>query len=426
MLSTRNLAAVLAAASLVFAACRTAAPPEADPMPPAATVERVQRLVSSAALASAFAHVDRDRDSILAEWRMLTEIEAPSGKEEPRAAVVEGILRALPSLEVSRDEAGNVIAVRRGLGGGPAVAVDAHLDTVFHEIAEVTTRVENGRIFGAGIGDNTRNVEAVIAMLRALDVAGIRTKGDLVATFTVEEETSFKGIDHLLATRGDELDHFIALDGGFGSFTYGGTGTYWRRYHFIGPGGHTRSRTPPWSASLPLARAIDRIYALEIPTQPPAWMNIGMLGGSDVINEKGEDAWFSLDVRSTDQQVLDRLDRAARAIAEEEAARAGMTFREEIVATWPAAQIPGHRGSELVLTTQAVLGALGFSNPPITNTASNHSSAALRKGISAISTGTAPCGDAHVSTEWCEIEGFYRGIKALTAITLAMTGVEGQ
>ncbi|HSN68031.1 MAG TPA: M20/M25/M40 family metallo-hydrolase, partial [Thermoanaerobaculia bacterium] len=253
-----------------------------------------------------------------------------------------------------------------------------------------------------------------------------RTKGDVIATFTVEEETSFKGIDHLLATRGAGFDHFIALDGGFGGFTYGGTGTYWSRYHFLGRGGHTRSRTPPWSATLPLARAIDRIYALEVPSDPPSWLNVGMLGGSDVVNEKAEDAWFSLDIRSTDQQVLDGLDRAARAIAQEEAARAGMTVREEVVDKWPAAQIPGHRGSELVLTTQAVLEALGFSNPSITATASNHSSAALRNGISAISTGTAPCGDAHISTEWCEIEGFYQGIKTLTAITLAMTGVEGQ
>lgn len=427
MRSIKNLGFVLASVSLVsFLACRTVAAPEGEPAPPAATVERAQRLVASAPLATAFAHVDRERDSILAEWRMLTEIEAPSGKEELRAAAVERILRAIPSLEVSRDEVGNVIAVRAGAGGGPAVAVDAHLDTVFHEIGEVITRVENGRVFGAGIGDNTRNVEAVLAMLRALDAAAIRTRGDLIATFTVEEETSFKGIDHLLATRGDRFDQFIALDGGFGGFTYGGTGTYWTRYHFIGPGGHTRSRTPPWSAALPLSRSIDRIYALDVPSDPPSWLNVGMLGGADVINEKAEDAWFSLDIRSTDQKVLDRLDRDARAIAEEEAARAGMTVREEVVDKWPAAQIAGHRGSELVLTTQAVLEALGFSNPSITNTASNHSSAALRKGISAISTGTAPCGDAHVSTEWCEIEGFYRGIKTLTAITLAMTGVEGE
>jgi acetylornithine deacetylase/succinyl-diaminopimelate desuccinylase-like protein len=410
---------------LTLASCATGVGP-ATPAPSVETIANVERIVASAAVRAAFDWIDANREPILGEWRALTEIEAPSGKELERAAEVERLLRAIPSLEVARDEVGNVIAVRKGAGGGPAVAVDAHLDTVFHEIAEVTTRVENGRVHGAGIGDNTRNIESVLAMLRALDAAGIRTKGDVIATFTVEEETSFKGINHLLATRGAEFDHFIALDGGFGSFTYGGTGTYWIRYHFVGPGGHTRSRTPPFSASLPLARTIDRIYRLEIPAEPPTWINVGMLGGSDVINEKAEDAWFSLDLRSIDQKVLDRLDDAARAIASEEAARAGMRVREEVVDKWPAAQIPGHRGSALVLTSEAVLHAMGFDDPSITATASNHSSAALRSGISAISTGTAPCGDAHIATEWCDIEGFYRGTKTLIAMTLAMTGIAGE
>jgi tripeptide aminopeptidase len=425
----RRLAFLLLLLGLVASSCRTVVREDQPVLPPVPapspeTIARVRALVSSPPLAAAFEAVDREREAILAEWRMLTEIEAPSGKEQARAAEVERLLRTMPSLVVSRDEVGNVIAVRKGAGGGPSVAVDAHLDTVFHEIDDVRTRVEEGRLIGAGVGDDTSEIEAILAMLRALDAAAIRTRGDLIATFTVEEETSFKGIDHLLETRGDQFDHFIALEGGgAGAFTYGGTGTYWSRYHFLGAGGHTKSRTPPWSASLPLARTIDRLYALEVPADPPSWLNVGMLGGAEVVNAKAEDAWFSLDLRSTDQEVLDRLDAAARAIAAEEAARAGMTMREEVVDRWKAAQIPGHRGSELVLTTEAVHHVLGFPSPRITATASNHSGAVLRKGISAISTGSARCGQAHLSTEWCEIETFYEGIKRLIAITLAMTGV---
>lgn len=411
------------AALLLLGSCATGGRPTAAPEPSPETVRRVERLLASPPVTAAFAWIDANRDPLLAAWRHLTEIEAPSGKEQERAAEVERLLRAIPAIEVSRDDVGNVIAVRKGEGGGPTVAIDAHLDTVFHEISDVRTTVEDGRVRGAGIGDDTMNVAALLALLRALDAAGIRTRGDLVVTFTVEEETSFKGVNHLIETRGSGFDHFIALEPAFGSFTYGGTGTYWFRYHFEGPGGHTKSRTPPWSATLPLARTIERIYGIEVPTDPPTWLNVGMLGAADVINEKADDAWFSLDIRSTDQKVLESLESAARAIAQEEAARAGMTFREEVVDTWPAAQIAGHRGSELVLTTKAVFEALGIMNPRITNTASNHSGVALRKGISAISTGAARCGDSHTAGEWCEIETFYQGTKKLIGIVLAMTGV---
>ncbi|MGH9457644.1 MAG: M20/M25/M40 family metallo-hydrolase [Thermoanaerobaculia bacterium] len=407
---------------LFAAACAVA--PEPEPVPSAETVAHVREILASPEIQEAFAHVDAHREEILAEWRMLTEIEAPSGEEAERADAVEAILRRSPSVTVSRDEVGNIIAVRRGTGEGPTVVVDAHLDTVFHEIENVETRIENGRLYGPGVGDDSRNMEAILAMLRALDAAGVETVGDLWLTFTVEEETSFRGIDHLLETRGDEMDYVIALDGGFGGFTYGGTGTYWSRLHFLGPGGHTRSRTPPYSAALPLARAIERIYdEVEVPSDPPSWLNVGMLGGTDVVNKKAEDAWFSADVRSIDQATLDRLDAQVQAIAREEAARAGMEIRVEEIDRWPAAQIPGHRTAPLVMTTQAVFGAMGFADPRITATASNHSSAALRRGISAISTGAAPCGDAHAPTEWCEIEPMYLGIKRLILNAVAMADV---
>ena len=78
----------------------------------------------------------------------------------------------------------------------------------------------------------------------------------------MEEETNFRGADQFLADHRGKIDRYVALDGGYKNFTYGGTGIYWHRYHILGPGGHTRSDTPPYSATLPLARAIQRIYAI--------------------------------------------------------------------------------------------------------------------------------------------------------------------
>jgi hypothetical protein len=66
---------------------------------------------------------------------------------------------------------------------------------------------------------------------------------------------------------------------------------------------------------------------------------------------------------------------------------------------------------------------LGF-DPPITNTGSNNSSAALREGISSISTGAGPCDDAHALTENCEIEPLYRGIKKILLLEIALAGVQ--
>jgi hypothetical protein len=66
---------------------------------------------------------------------------------------------------------------------------------------------------------------------------------------------------------------------------------------------------------------------------------------------------------------------------------------------------------------------MGFLNPPITETGSNNSSAALLAGIPSISTGAGPCGDAHALTEWCAIEPFYKGTKKIILLELALAGI---
>jgi len=283
--------------------------------------------------------------------------------------------------------------------------------------------VRDGRVHAPGVGDDTRNIEALLATMRALDAANIKTRGDLIFVFTVEEETNFKGVKHFVQENKGKIDHYIALDGGYEGFTYAGIGINWYRHHFIGPGGHTRSRTPPYSASLPLARSISRIYELKVPTTPPSNLNIGMLGGSEVVNAKASDAWFTVDLRSTKNEIIANLEKQIAAILEEEAKKAGMRVKTELISTSPAAVIPGHRESHLVKIAEAVHRALGF-DPPITNTGSNNSSVALLAGISSISTGAGPCADAHALTENCEIEPLYRGIKKILLLELALAGLE--
>ncbi|HWS54064.1 MAG TPA: M20/M25/M40 family metallo-hydrolase [Pyrinomonadaceae bacterium] len=407
---TRAAAALIVCLSLCAAARAQAGQPYDD---------AVKALMARPDVQAAFAHVERERDRILREWIAITEVNAPSGKERERAAVVEKILRASPSVAVRYDEAGNLIATRKGTGGGPVVVLDAHLDTVFQEGLKIKAVVKDGRIYAPGVGDDTRNIVAMLATLRALDAAGIRTKGDLVFLFTVEEETTFRGVEQFVRENRRRIGHYIALDGGFEGMTYGGIGIHWYRHHFVGPGGHTRSRTPPNSATLPMARAIARIYALPLPANPPTNLNVGMTGAADVVNAKAADAWFTVDLRSTSNEVIAEFERKIAAILKEEAERERMTVETELISSTPAAQLPGHRDSALVKTAEAVHYALGF-RPVITTTGSNNSNVALIAGISAISTGAAPCGDSHALTEWCEIEPLYRGIRKVILLGVAM------
>jgi len=384
--------------------------------------DQVKRLQEDPRVIAANDYIDKNHEPILREWIAITEINAPSKQEQERAKYLEGLLRKY-KLQIRYDSVGNLIATRKGTGNGPITVFDAHMDTVFQPGLKIKATVRGGRVYAPGIGDDTRNIEALLATIRALDSANIRTKGDLVFLFTTDEEAGMTGAKQYTKDNKGKIDYYIALDGGYEGFTYAGIGINWYRHHFIGPGGHTRSRTPPYSAALPLARAISRIYELPVPTNPSSNLNIGMLGGSEVVNAKASDAWFTVDLRSTDNTVIADLEKRIASILQEEATRAGVTVKTDIISQSPAAVLPGNRDSHLVKVAEAVHRAMGF-NPPIGNAGSNNSSAALLQGISSISTGAGPCNDSHALTENCEIEPLYKGIKKLVLLSLALAELD--
>ncbi|MEO6391053.1 MAG: M20/M25/M40 family metallo-hydrolase, partial [Pyrinomonadaceae bacterium] len=361
-----------------------------------------RRIKALPAMVGAFSHVDLNRAAILQEWVTITEINAPSGEERERALYIEKELRKLHLDDVHFDAAGNVIGIRKGTGGGPRIVIDAHMDTVFKAGLKIKAVIRGGNIYAPGVGDDTRNIEAMLAMIRALNAAQVKTRGDLIFLFTVEEESNMRGAKSFTKENKGKIDHYIALDGGYDGMTYAGIGIFWYRYHFLGPGGHTRLPSPPYSAVLAMSRAITRIYQINVPSGPQSFLNIGMVGGSEVVNAKAADAWFTVDLRSTDQATIDDMKRQIDIIVAQEAARELLRTKEDIITQTPVANLPGHRYGFLVKSSEAIFRAMGF-DPPVGNSGSNNASAALNNGISAISTGSGPCGNPHALSEGCEI-----------------------
>jgi len=88
--------------------------------------------------------------------------------EREIAAYVKDRFAALGLADVTIDRAGNVRGRRPGAGGGPGVAVGAHLDTVFPKGTDVRVRRDGSRLLAPGIGDNSVAVAALLAMVEAL------------------------------------------------------------------------------------------------------------------------------------------------------------------------------------------------------------------------------------------------------------------
>src|ERR1700683_634414 len=256
---------------------------------------------------AALKSVDDRAAGIVDEWIRIVETPAPSGKEQTRAKYIRAEMEKLGLSEIKTDDIFNVSGVRKGTGGGPTVVFAAHTDTVFPEGTGLKVKREGDTLRAPGVGDDTSNLMAVLEMFRALNRAGIKTKGDLIFLASVQEELGLLGAKHWLETGGYKPDMFVAADVSSAEVWYGALRIDQFKFFYTSPGAHTMESRGGPSPAQAVAKAITALY--EIPLPPIAGgldsfklpvLNVGMLGGGTVVNAVPREAWFTVDLRSLD------------------------------------------------------------------------------------------------------------------------------
>lgn len=321
-------------------------------------------LAERADVKSAMAMLEKNYPQQLDEWIKLTEMPSKSGKEQARTAYIKAVFEK-ERLRTSVDSIGNVIGVRKGTGGGPTIAIMAHMDVVFANETPKKVRRVGDTLFAPGVGDNTASVANMLATIRTMNATGFKHKGDIIFIATVQEEVGLKGAGYWLA-HNPRPDLLIAPDGAFGSVSYGALGIYWTKYVFTSPGGHTlasRGRPTPVRA---LAETIDKLYSLQFPALPDgAVMNIGQIHGGEIFNAIPQELSFTVDLRSPDPVLLDSLDRLITKTTQDVADKHKIGLRVEVdqknKAGGTAAQLEGARAHPLVQTAVDINRFLGIS-----------------------------------------------------------------
>ena len=141
--------------------------------------------------------IDDNYDAQVEEWILITEIPAKSTMEQARGAYVRAQMEA-EGLEVSTDSIGNVTGIRRGAGGGQTVVFAAHMDTVHPQDTDVSVTRDGDILRAPGIFDNSASVANMLATIRAMNRAGVRTQGDVIFVATVQEELGLVGMNYWL------------------------------------------------------------------------------------------------------------------------------------------------------------------------------------------------------------------------------------
>jgi acetylornithine deacetylase/succinyl-diaminopimelate desuccinylase-like protein len=415
-LIARVLTGLLVAAGLTVASGQQAAP-----------AGSLDKLMQDAALTAARSFVRQSEGRVVEDDIELTEIPAPGFKEGARAAAVRQKFAELGLKDVRIDRAGNVIGQRPGLAARPNVVLAAHLDTVFPEGTDVKVKRDGEILRAPGIGDDGRGLGVLLGVIRALDAAHVQTPGTITFVADVGEEglSDLRGMRELFGvTLKGQIDRFVSIDGTGHGITCVGVGSHRYRVRFRGPGGHSFGAFGLVNPIHAAGRAIAKIADLQVPREPKVTFNVGRIGGGTSVNSIAAEAWFEIDMRSSDAAALASIDASFRkdvdeAVNEEnERWNNGRLAAEvQLVGDRPAGRTPD--GSAIVQTAIAVNKALGL--PVSLGEGSTDANLPMSLQIPAITVGGGGRGTgAHSPAEAFDTTDSWKGTERVLVLVVAL------
>jgi tripeptide aminopeptidase len=393
-----------------------------------------EAILANAKAIKALEDIKADDEAAFAEQKRITEIPAPPYKENRRAEYLLKRFVELGFKEASIDAEGNVIALRKGSGGGrPKLVVSAHLDTVFPEGTDVTVKEKDGVILAPGIGDDSRGLAALLSLIKSLNGNEIVTVGDLMLVGTVGEEElgNLRGVKALFRDHTD-IDGFISIDGlGVARVVNQATGSHRYEMIFKGPGGHSFQEFGLPSAIHAMGRAIARISDLQTPSDPKTTFTVGTVSGGTSVNAIAAEAKMTVDMRSNSTEELLKLearllDLVKQAAVEENARWKSDKLSVEIklIGDRPAGIVA--LDAPIVQATRRAVAAIA-RGPRVTFAGSStDSNLAMSLGIPAVTIGGGgEGGNWHSRNEWYKPVEAYLGPQSALLTILVLTGLDG-
>lgn len=331
--STVARCGILICASLAFASLGRAQVTTADL---SKELQTARQVLNAPEMQAALQYVDNSDSETVREWLSICNAYGSQGEEIYRSRLIYKLFRIYGLEDVHIDDARNVIGIRRGVGGGPTVVLNAHHDNValWPKEQPIEAFVADGRVWCPAASDDLMGVTQLLSVLRAMNAGNITTKGDVwFVTFTGEEVGSPGAEQFVRANyphnidwrRGDILAQF---HGGAGEGVSTGSEGYihFSQLRVFVPVDYGRWRTDAVDALGPMITRINQEVrdprgsqaGRETDGGPDLLqLNMPMVEGNAIHNGNSNEAWIRFDLRAGTEERLLRADSAIRRIAGE-------------------------------------------------------------------------------------------------------------
>lgn len=396
---------------------------------------KTEALLANSKVQLAFSFFESQAAQITEEHKRICSIPASPFGERDRAEYLCGRFSEIGLSHAYLDDEGNCLAYRQGHSPLPLTVVSAHLDTVFPLETDFTVRQVGQRLFSPGISDDGCGLAALLALARAFEELQIETEGSLLFAGTVGEEGegNLRGVTHLLKSGrwANQISSFLSFDGpGVDRITNGAVGSRRYRVRLTGPGGHSWGDFGTANPIHALGQAISKLASYPAPRKPRTTFNVGAIKGGGSINSISREATMDVDLRSTQENELVRLDaffrRAMREATDGQNAERlkgsqPLELNIELIGERPNGETPA--GSLIVELACEATRALGVQ--PRLDQSSTDSNLPISLGLPAVTLGAGGVsGNSHTLNEWYEPNGREVGLKRGLLVILGLVGIQ--
>ena len=252
-------------------------------------------------------YVDNHAQEALDLLMELGKIPAPSNHEEKRAEFCKQWLEKQGAQGVYIDDALNVVYPVGCTEDNPLVVFMAHTDVVFPDTEELPMRVEDGKLYCPGIGDDTLHLVALLMCAKYVAENKLVPAGCgmlLIANSGEEGLGNLKGTRKIMEQFGSRIKEFITFDGPGTNIVNKAVGSKRYKVEIDTEGGHSYSRFGNRNAIAYLASLIDTLYTMKVPQRGRTTYNVGTISGGTSVNTIAQHAEMLYEFRSDDREDL--------------------------------------------------------------------------------------------------------------------------
>ncbi|MEM2995541.1 MAG: M20/M25/M40 family metallo-hydrolase [Candidatus Bathyarchaeia archaeon] len=294
--------------------------------------------------------IEEEIVTLLSDLIRINTVNPPGNETEAAKYLAETLEKDGFNCEVleSAPGRGNLITRLKGEGEKPSLLLLSHLDVVAANPKEWSVNpfeglVKNGFVWGRGAVDMKSMTAIEVMVMKLLKRNGVKPKGDVILTATADEEKGGEaGAGWLMRTYPEKVwADYVLNEGGGLAIPANGKNTYtiqtaekgilWLKIKAKGSSGHSSVPTAADNAILRINKVIDKLgnHRANITITPTVKEFL-----KEIVKEKHavqQEISLLLENPSLGDQILDRLAKKDKAMAEEFRAMLRMTIAPTII-----------------------------------------------------------------------------------------------